>query len=255
MIYYVIIALAILPFLSYVLFSIKLEKDLDVSLFFIVEIIIVFIVSTIAHMYYYISYDFSFFPSRQSTKVIIGIAIFAIGAYFLYDLIFNRKNESKRSLLKWSGATLACVIIILIWLMPLEQKFLYGRMLENIEETFERNVPGKVVHKGNVSIGLISSDKHVAIRGRYQSSKTSYRSYFYIKNNDEKDIKVDVSITLYNEDKETVGSESITDYSVEKGSTEQLFFEENGLAENGWESFSTSTKKHVDSFEAEIVIQ
>lgn len=255
MIYFLLITLAILPFLLYVLFSIKLEKDLNISWFYIAEIIIVLIVSTIAHMYYYISYDFSIFPSSQSTKVITGIAIAFIIVYFLYDLLFNRENESKRSLLKWSGATLACVIIFLIWLMPLEQKFLYGRMLEHVEETFEHDVPRKVVHKGDVSIGLISSDKHVTIRGRYQARKTSYKSYFYIKNNDEKDIIVDVSITLYNEDKETVGSESITDYFVEKESTEQLIFNKYGIADNRWESFSTSTRKHVDSFEAEVVIQ
>lgn len=254
MIYLSFFGLALLPILLFYFFSIKLGKDYELFWFYLFEFIVVIILGAIAHFYYYKTYDLAVFPSMETIKTAFFLIATVLLLMYFYDLLFNRDKEEEKASLPLIGIILVMIMVFIIWVVPIGQKYKIVQVLEKIEDTFDRDAPGKIVHKDDITIALVASNRHREIRGRYQMSKTNYRNYLYIKNEDELEGTIDIHLTLFDEDNQILKDEYLSDILVEGSSTDLLLVKESKLVTNEWEEFSISTDKQVKSIEAVLVI-
>lgn len=246
--------LALLPALLFYIICIKLGKDYKLLWFYLIEFIIVGILGAIVHFYYYQTYDLAVLPSMGTMKTAFIISTSVMALMYFYDLLFDRDKEEEKTSLALVGITLVMILFFIIWFIPVGQKYNFVHVLEKVEETFDDKVPGKIVRKEHITIGLVASNRDRTIRGRYQRSQTRYKNYLYIENTDEIEGTIDIYLTLLDENNQILENEHLTDILVDGNSTELLLVNKSKLVNNAWEESSISTKKQVRSLEAVLVI-
>lgn len=247
--------LALIPIGFYALMSFKFNKDYDIINLYIIEIIIVLILSTIAQFYFYKTYNLNLLPSQSQVSSNFWFAfsfplVFFIGGYI-------REKITKKDGLSFKGATAMFLALFLIfaWLIPLGQKYDYTKRLDTMEEVFVSQDVDKFQVEDDIMIAFTYSghDRFTRPRRRYS---VSYNNFFYLRNNSDALYTGDIYFNLYDENNELTDKKIVENITLEPGDTQLLVIEEeNPTLDDEWDKHSFKSDKEIHTFEAQILFE
>lgn len=251
--YTILLILGILPIGLYALFTLKFNANHQLKTYYIIEVIIVLILTSIAQFHFYKTYHLNLLPSQDQINMAFGFTF--IFSLILFIVGFFRKKFTKKDgfSLKDSAILFLSLLFFFIWIIPLGQKYDYTKRLDTMEDVFENGNLENVQATDDVMIAFVYSGHDRFIRPRYRKP-AAYSNFFYIRNVSDSSYKGQIYLTLYGEDGETVDLKHIDNIMVEPGSTELLVIaDDNPLLDNEWDMRSFKTKKEVHGFEAKII--
>src|SRR5699024_12210057 len=86
LIYFILLGLLILPLIINIIFATIWQADIRLSTYYIIEAIIVGILSLVGHTYYYFTYDLNVFPMADYMKFFLGISVVIVIIMFIAEV-------------------------------------------------------------------------------------------------------------------------------------------------------------------------
>ncbi|WP_080875292.1 hypothetical protein [Oceanobacillus timonensis] len=248
---FIVILLIILPIISYFLFSFNKENKLQLRSYYLIEAIIILLLTGTGHIYYYQVYNLNFLPNTELNTIIFA-SLGASMLLYIFDSIYSRIKKRQKLPIQWIAIFFIIMLIFLTWMIPLGYKYFYADRLEIKEEIFTNKDTEKIIIDSdkNIMVGLIDSSYDPFIRPR---SGRTYSNYFYIKNNGSTPYNGDIHLILFNEDKEHIDAKLFENVNIDPHS-DQLLVEkrENSFKNSVWNERSFNTKQKIDTFDAVI---
>lgn len=245
----ILIISALLPLAFHSFFK-KMGAKLSLSSYYNIGATLFILVTLTGHIYYFLIYDFSIFPSDEVSKFILYLIISLFIIFFLYRLIVKQAYEDIWSYFTFFFPLAVAFLLITNWLFPLVHKYNYVNRLETVEVLFAEE--GKANTENGIHIELITSTYNIShLRGRYKSGRP-YDNYFYIKNHRDTVYEGTVLLLPYTKTGKSIDAIEIENLHIPPGETELLKKDYN-LSEDEWHEPSFSTRKQVESFDVLIL--
>lgn len=253
MTYTIFLLLAIIPIGLYSLFALKFNANHKLTTYYIIEMIIVLILTSIAQFYFYKTYHLNLLPSQDQLNISFGFAF--IFALILFIGGWLRKLFTKKEgfSMKGSAALFLVILFFFVWIIPLGQKYDYVKRLDTMEEIFDTKDFEQIEKSGDISIAFIESGHDRFMKPR-RRSPAAYSNFFYIQNTGDSLYTGHIYLTVYDKDNNTVDLKLIQDIEVEPDEMKLLMIEEdNTMLQDEWNKRSFKTKKQVYKFDAKII--
>lgn len=213
------------------------------------EGMIVFLLTTIGHLYYYLLYNLNFLPSQDYSKFFLGLSVLGLIIFSFINLIAHILRKTAWLPWKILLAIFMFWVVWFHWMLPLGHKYNYAKRVERLEEIFTDKNTEQVTTDGDIMIGLVESDYDRLMQPRYRSPG-AYDNFFYIKNDGDFTYTGTVYLTLYNKNDHAFEMKLLKDVEVPANSTLLLTDDENNIMTDEWSERSFKTKQKVKTFES-----
>lgn len=252
MIYFILLGLLILPLIIKIIFATIWQAEIRLSTYYILEAIIVGVLSLVGHAYYYFTYDLNILPMADYMKFFLGISVVIVIVMFIAEVF--KHLFKKEGMMSFKGSILIFVglAIFFLWLIPLGQKYYYADRLDKMETIFENQPKGKVIQEDEIEIALVASEYDKVMRPRFRKPG-AYNNYVYLRNNNDNPFSGHMYLTLKNENEQAVDIKLI-DIDVPANATELIAIpEDNKLMSGEWDQRSFKSKQQGESIETTVV--
>lgn len=251
MIYFIILALLFLPLILYVILSIRFDVQFKVLYtYYFIEAILLIILTSIGHYYYYQAYDLKLFPSEAYSTFFFWASVLIVLYLIVIQAVNRSRGKDEGVSFKVYSLIFLMAILLFFWLTPLSQKYDYVKRLDVLEETFKKSDGKRVKHYDDIAIGLVASEKDRMMKPRYRSA--SYHNYIYIQNTGDTRFTGHVYLTIIDNGRKRPEIKLSENVQVEPGSIQLLAFVDNNDS-NEWSELSFSSRHKVETFDADVV--
>ena len=245
--------LSFVPLVLFGVFSFKLKCKLKLIYYYLIELIIVLLITSIAQFYYYQTYDLSVFPSGDNFTFFLVIPVVGLIITSFFDAVVRWLKKEEWPSIKVIIVTLILIILFFNWYAPLGQKYYHVKRLAVVEENFATKDTESVTIDGDIMITLVESEYDKIMRSR-NSNHNLYYNYFYIRNNGNKLLSGSISLTLYNKSNEIIDIKTLPEIELDAQTTQLLVFKENKINQDEWNQHSFGTKESVVDFTSTVML-
>lgn len=249
-IYIFIFILIILPLIIYPICLFKFNTDKTIGFYYMVEAIIIFLLISFGHIYYYFIYDIDLFSTSTYAKLMLTLSLISVPLIYLVGLIYSKVKKESPLSFKNTVIIGLCLAFFLGWLVPLVHKIYYVKRLNQLEERFTDVNSDEMTKDGDIEIALIDSS-HDPILRPYRSAPRYYENFLYIKNSSNSTYKGTIFLILYNNNNDKFNIKVLENVEVPAKTTQQLIDdeEENDMLDE-WNQYSFKTKQQVKTFDS-----
>src|SRR5699024_12514131 len=92
-IYIFIFILIILPLITYPICLFKFNTDKTICFYYMVEAIIIFLLISFGHIYYYFIYDIDLFSTSTYAKLMLTLSLIIVLIIFLIGIIYSKVKQ------------------------------------------------------------------------------------------------------------------------------------------------------------------
>src|SRR5699024_1678292 len=92
-IYIFIFIFIILPLIIYPVCLFKFNTDKTIGFYYIVEAIIIFLLISFCHIYYYFIYDIDLFSTSTYAKLMLTLSLISVPLIYLVGLIYSKVKK------------------------------------------------------------------------------------------------------------------------------------------------------------------
>src|SRR5699024_5876005 len=92
-IYIFIFILIILPLIIYPICLFKFNTDKTIGFYYMVEAIIIFLLISFCHIYYYFIYDIDLFSTSTYAKLMLTLSLISVPLIYLVGLIYSKVKK------------------------------------------------------------------------------------------------------------------------------------------------------------------
>src|SRR5699024_6416941 len=98
--------------------------------------IIIFLLISFGHIYYYFIYDIDLFSTSTYAKLMLTLSLISVPLIYLVGLIYSKVKKESPLSFKNTVIIGLCLAFFLGWLVPLVHKIYYVKRLNQLEERF-----------------------------------------------------------------------------------------------------------------------
>lgn len=253
MTYLILIILILLPIGINALLAFKFNIHHNLTIYYIIEAIIVLASSSIGHLYFYNTYNLNVLPSEEEISMAIGIPL--LFSLVLYIGAFFRKLFTNKDRITFRTTILIFLVMsfFIISIIPLIDKYNYAKRFNVMENLFETQDPARVQTINGLTIAFVESSRKRHVRRQSSHRSNLYNNFFYIKNNNNTTYQGQILVETYDEFNSLSNLKILDNIVIEPGDIKLLVTEEDNIIFNEWTERSFKTDDEVHYFKAQII--